>query len=171
MASEARQVDMGISAASEFQPSQYSLLLKVTHPVGSATPVKPCMACHTVPVTAMKLCAAREAQYTPPWTFAPILAKRHSISPLFFNVQQLMRFLTLQIKCVQHVAGCPMSSGTHIYLICEISCKKGLLPCSCQAYVLLHRQSSEEQANVWYSLHMLPLTNRPCGRDMPECIE
>ena len=46
MASEAAQVDMGISAASEFQPSQYSLLLKVTYPVGSATPVKLCMACH-----------------------------------------------------------------------------------------------------------------------------
>jgi len=48
MASEARQVDMGVLAASEFQPSQYSLLLKVTHPVESATPVKPCMACHKV---------------------------------------------------------------------------------------------------------------------------
>ena len=48
MASEAGQVDMGVSAASEFQPSLYSILLKVTLPIGSSTQMKLLMACHKV---------------------------------------------------------------------------------------------------------------------------
>ncbi len=48
MASEAEQVDMGVSAAAEFQPSGYSILLKVTLPIGSITQIELCMACHKV---------------------------------------------------------------------------------------------------------------------------
>ncbi len=124
VASEARQVDVGISAAPEFQASQYSILLKVTLPIGSATQIELCKACHKVFCHCNEAVCGQGSPVKATLHLALIHAKRQSMPSVIFCVRQLTRFLTVQTKCVQHISGCPMSSGMHICAMCKTFCEK-----------------------------------------------
>ncbi len=118
MASEARQVDMGVLAVSEFQPSQYSLLLKVTHSVGSASPVKPCMACHK---GFLSLQCTRvqpgKPNLTHPEPLLQFVPRGTAFVPILFCVEPLTRFPALQTRCVQRVVGRPVFTNSVQYAV------------------------------------------------------